>query len=80
VDRHLRRWAGVINKNEFVEVLDSSVSVVTRIRLYSGFDPGGEHNFFLLSATSRPAGSFQVSNLLYTRIFLQGFKRSDRSC
>jgi hypothetical protein len=36
VGGHLRRWVGVINKNEFVEVLDSSVSVVTRIQVGFG--------------------------------------------
>lgn len=36
----------MINKNEFVEVLDSSVSVVTRIQVDLGFDPGWEQNFF----------------------------------
>lgn len=42
--RHLRRWDGVINRNEFVEVLDISVSVVTRMQVRLGvrFRTGAE--------------------------------------
>ena len=44
--RHLRRWDGVISKNEFVEVLDSSVSVGTKIQVGFGVRTRRGTDFF----------------------------------